>query len=76
MNYNTLKGIRKNRGMPITELARRSGLSRITISNIEEQKTNPTQKTIAAICKVLEKQPSEIFFTNSVNHEVHNGGNK
>jgi len=69
MNSNILNIVRKNRGMSKTELARRAGLSRITISNIENHESNPTQKTITAISHALEKHPSEIFFNMNVNHE-------
>ncbi|WP_077705523.1 helix-turn-helix transcriptional regulator [Virgibacillus dokdonensis] len=70
MNYNKLKVFRQERGISISELARRSGLSRVTVSNVENRKSNPTQKTISAICDVLEKNPYDIFFDINVNHEL------
>jgi len=63
MMDNRLKEIRIQRGMTISELARRSELSRITISNIENKKSNPTQSTIVAISSALGKNPTEIFFS-------------
>lgn len=70
MNYtNNLREARLNRGMSVSELARRSGVSRVTINNIEQGYTNPTVSTVAAICKALNINPNEIFFNNLVNHE-------
>ena len=62
MNTNRLKEVRTERGMSISELARRSKLSRVTVADIENGFRNPTVKTIAAICRVLNKEPNEIFF--------------
>lgn len=72
MIYNTLKKIREDRGMSKSELSRRSGVSRITITNIESQKTNPKATTIHSICRVLNKKPTDIFFIHPVNHELQN----
>lgn len=66
---NKLKEVRINWGLSISELARRSNLSRVAITNIENGESNPTASTINAICKVLEKSPTEIFFTRDVIHE-------
>ena len=62
MNYNNLKDIRIEIGMSIAELSRRSKVSRVTISKIENGESNPTIKTIVALSKVLKKSPNEIFF--------------
>ncbi|MFC4714059.1 helix-turn-helix transcriptional regulator [Planococcus dechangensis] len=70
MNYNNLKDIRIEIGMSIAELSRRSKVSRMTISKIENGESNPTIKTIVALSKVLKKSPNEIFFNVSVNHEL------
>ncbi|WP_230309387.1 helix-turn-helix transcriptional regulator [Planomicrobium sp. YIM 101495] len=70
MINNKLKLFRKERGMSVTELAKRSKLSRITVSNVENGFSNPTIKTISAICEVLGKEPKDIFFTDVVNHGV------
>lgn len=70
MNYNNLKDIRIEIGMSIAELSRRSKVSRVTISKIENGESNPTIKTIVALSKVLKKSPNEIFFNVSVNHEL------
>lgn len=70
MESNRLKEIRTNRGMSISELARRTKLNRITISNIENGHCSPTVKTVSVICKVLSKDPSEIFFRNNALRNV------
>lgn len=67
MVSNKLKKARTERGMSVSELARRSNLSRITISKIENGLSNPTVATVSAICKELNKNPNEIFFGVSVN---------
>jgi len=59
---NKLKDIRLKRGMSISELARRSQLSRMTIINIEAKGANPKAKTIKSISSALDKSPEEIFF--------------
>lgn len=69
MNSNKLKESRIERGISISELARRADLHRITVSNIENGYSDPSISTVSAICKVLEKSPSEIFFETFVNHE-------
>lgn len=70
MINNILKYVREERGMSKSELSRRSGISRITITKIEANNTNPKATTISSICKVLNKNPSEVFFTQDVNHEI------
>jgi DNA-binding XRE family transcriptional regulator len=75
MNTNKLKEVRINRGMSLSELARRSHLSRTTVTDIEMGRSNPTFKTIAAICKAINKSPNEIFFGPFVNQE-YQAGNK
>ena len=69
MNANKLKEVRTRRGMSISELARRSKVSRMTIHEIESGDSNPTAKTIESICKALDENPNNIFFTHFVNHE-------
>lgn len=71
MNSNKLKYVRNKRGMSISELARRTNLSRITVSKIENGHSNPTVTTVSSICKALGKNPNEIFFNTFVNHDEH-----
>lgn len=63
MNYNNLKDIRIEIGMSIAELSRRSKVSRVTISKIENGESNPTIKTIVALSKVLKKVQMRFFLT-------------
>ena len=63
---NKLQIVRKEQGMSITELSRRSGLSRNAIYDIESGKTNPLATTIYQISRALGKDVSEIFFNEDV----------
>lgn len=74
MISNKVKEVRLQRGMPIAELARRTNLSRVTITNVENNKVIPSLETAFLISKVLEHKISDIFFEASVNHELQNGG--
>lgn len=73
MISNKVKEVRKKRGMPIAELARRTNLSRMTISNIENNKVVPSLESAILISKELECDIGEIFFEVDVNHELQNG---
>lgn len=66
---NIVKEIRIERGMSVSELARRTGLSRTAIFNIENGISNPLATTMYAISLALDKEVSEIFFTSSVIQE-------
>lgn len=70
MISNNLKKQRLERGMSISELARRSKLNRMTIYNIENQKVIPNLETAMAISSILGNKIDEIFFTQLVNHEL------
>jgi len=74
LNTNKLKEARIKRGMSISELARRSQLSRATLTDIEMGRSNPTIKTITAICEAIDRSPSEIFFGHFVNREYQTKG--
>ncbi|MBQ1756484.1 MAG: helix-turn-helix transcriptional regulator [Oscillospiraceae bacterium] len=59
---NRLKEYRELRGISQEELSKQTGLSRTTISKIEnDEEVNVTIKTIAKIAEVLGAAPSEIF---------------
>ena len=66
---NKVKEARIERGMSVSELARRTGLSRTAINNIENKNSNPLASTMYVISIVLEKEVSEIFFAPSVIQE-------
>lgn len=59
---NRLKALREEKGISQAELAKLTGLSRTTISKIENGETvNVNTKTIVKIAEVFAVQPSEIF---------------
>lgn len=59
---NKLREFRIKRGMSVTELSRRTGLSRTAIINIEKGKSNPLASTMNAISQALDKTVNDIFF--------------
>ncbi|MNO54447.1 hypothetical protein D3C76_449210 [compost metagenome] len=72
MLNNKLKEVRKQRGMSVSELARRSKTSRQTIYNIEDKNAVPNGLLMISICEALDKAPKEIFFTQNVTHVKQN----
>ncbi|GEM_PF-4259428 len=74
MISNDLKNIRKRRGISIAELARRTNLSRMTISNIENQKVIPKIDSAISIARELDVAFSSIFFEVCVNLGLHKRG--
>lgn len=61
-----LRTIRMNKGISQSELSRRSGISRVTINNIENGKQDDMKvETIKRIAGALEVDVS-IFFENGV----------
>jgi len=62
--------IRNKYGMSASELARRSGVHRMTIYNIEEGKVNPSLETAHSISLALNMPIEKIFFGEFVNHEL------
>lgn len=64
---NKLKEMRYKRMLSMSELARRSGVSRTIIWKIETKPDNNTsEKTMMALAKALEMPVTDIFFTESV----------
>ncbi|MBB6692338.1 helix-turn-helix domain-containing protein [Cohnella xylanilytica] len=68
VSNNRLRMVRKEVGMPLSELARRSGTSRQTITNIELKGQVPNGLLMLSICEALKRSPDEIFFASHVNH--------
>ena len=61
---NRLKEMRYKRMMSMSELARRSGVSRTLIWRIETKPDNNTsEKTMVALAKALDMPVTKIFFT-------------
>lgn len=67
---NNLKSIRESKGISITELSMKSGISRTTIYKLEDQKTNPSLETIIKISSGVNEKPEKIF-NFSVIQELH-----
>lgn len=62
MIKNRLKELREERGMSQEELSDLSGISRTTLSKIENnEEANVNTKTIARLADVFNVKPSEIF---------------
>lgn len=59
---NNLREVRKEVGLTVTELAKRVGVSRFTITNIELHRQIPNGSLLLKICRVLNKKPEDIFF--------------
>lgn len=52
---------RKDARLSLDELARRSGVSKSILSQIERDSTNPTIATVWRICAALERTPESLF---------------
>lgn len=62
---NKVKEYRLKEGMSQEELAKKSGVSRTTISDLENEKTNVvTNITLQKIANALNRKVSTIFFIN------------
>ncbi|WP_054954991.1 helix-turn-helix transcriptional regulator [Paenibacillus dakarensis] len=68
MLNNIVRKLRKERGMSVAELARRSNTSRQTITNIELKGQEPSGYLLISISEALERDPRDIFFKTSVTH--------
>ncbi|WP_240793325.1 helix-turn-helix transcriptional regulator [Psychrobacillus vulpis] len=63
---NNLREVRISIGMSLAELARRSGASRQTITNIELHGQEPAVGLALSIASALRTDPYHIFFENYV----------
>lgn len=62
MIKNRLKELRIERGISQEELAEKSGISRTTLSKIEnDEEANVNTRTIAKLAEIFEVKPSDIF---------------
>lgn len=52
---------RRQAGLSLDDLARRSGVSKSILSQIERDRTNPTLATVWRICAALEHSPEKLF---------------
>ena len=59
---NKIKVIRAELDLTQEALAKKIGISRVTLSKIESGKINPNGETIVRIVRALERPANEIFF--------------
>lgn len=76
-----IKNIRLKKGISIYKLSQLSGISRINIRNLENNRSfNPTLKTLEKIANALNVNIKDLFFTNLdieiLRKELHNRINK
>ena len=65
---NKLREARKEHGMSLSELARRTNVSRQTLTLIELHGQEPSGSTMLSIAEALNLDPRDIFFTDNVIH--------
>ncbi|WP_353940443.1 helix-turn-helix domain-containing protein [Streptomyces sp. HUAS MG91] len=56
-----LKGLRQDAGLSLSELARRSGVGKGTLSELESGRRNPTLETLYALTTVLDRPLSAVL---------------
>lgn len=62
MIKNRLKELRMERGISQEDLAEKSGISRTTLSKIEnDEEANVNTRTIAKLAEIFDVKPSDIF---------------
>lgn len=69
---NEVKKQRLSLGFTQTALAKKANISRPYLSEIENDKTEPSGKVILRIAKYLNCKAEEIFFEEDVSHVVQN----
>ena len=57
----TLWQARRNKKITLVELAKKTGISKTTLNDIENEKLSPTMKQIEAIAKGLEMKINDLF---------------
>ncbi|MGN5893784.1 helix-turn-helix transcriptional regulator [Staphylococcus simulans] len=63
---NKIKKIRISKGITITQLSKKTGLSRNAIYKLEDGNTNPSLETIRKVSYGLGETPSKIFNLNVI----------
>lgn len=72
-----IKEVREARGMTQEELSQESGVSRVTISGLENGTTRATTtKTLVAIARALGVSVDQIFFSDDVKSVKQHGQNE
>ena len=67
----TIRSIRKKKGLTQIELSKACGLSQTYLSRIENSKSNPSLKTIEAIGKTLDMPHQILMFLSLDSESVH-----
>ena len=70
---NNIAILREQLNITQRELSSMVGISRPYLSDIENNKKNPSCTIADKIIKALDKTFDEVFFTEIVHHSVHNG---
>jgi DNA-binding XRE family transcriptional regulator len=71
MLKNKLREVRTDIGMSVSELSRRAGVSRMTITNIELHNSTPSGDVLIRLSDVLRADPRDIFFIEDVSQNAH-----
>lgn len=66
-----LKHLRAERGWPLDELAVRSGLSRATLSRVENGEVSPTAEALAKLCRAYGMTMSRLILMAEENFVAH-----
>jgi transcriptional regulator with XRE-family HTH domain len=56
-----VKQLRQNRGLTLEQLSKISGISRSSISELENNISSPTAKTVSALAKALGVEEGDLF---------------
>lgn len=64
-----IRKIRKMKGLSILDIKEKTGLSKSTISDLENGKSSPTTETLQKIAKALEVDVTEFFKTEESNNQ-------
>ena len=68
-----IREVRKNHQMNQTEFSNRIGVSQGTLSELEQNKYNPSLETISAIIKVFNVSAEWLLFGDAVSEGGHGG---
>lgn len=53
--------VRQNKNITLNDLAKKAGIGKTTINNIEKGKVSPTLKELEAIAKALDMRITDLF---------------
>ena len=65
----SIKGMRKSRGMTQEQLAERLHVTRQAVSNWEQGKTQPDVETLSSMAEVFEVSVEELIYGNGAHKE-------